>query len=595
MPKVFSMPVSKIDIEEINNGDFLKLKLYAISDTVNRNGSEFLREGFEESISTIYNKPILAYFNKGIDDTEEHNSRVDIDQYGDVFYDYDYDGAEKPVGVIPESAEIYVEQIDGKNWVVINSAYVWVEYNKRLIDVIKRQITKKVSVEIEAVDSWEEDGVEKIRVWKFLGITILGKDKYGNAIEEGIEGAHLVLDGYENSNTFNSYKSKFRFAMSSDKATYSSEILERYGVTSDSSSETFAKQDEYGTGKPIRVDKSKGAVSNDSWGDVDKTSLRNTVLEARNYKTLVKSVYLDVKEGWEESPSEKLKYPVMQYKNGKFVYNAGGLLSAQQYGEKYDESIAKKALTIRKRLGLVKSEKEEKMKKFIEAAKISGFAYLGLYNGKLAFAQECDCDKEEMAEDKSELCLFEVDKELAENYSEDEEFAWDEITGRSVDLTTRDDGNKTDYAEDDEDESDKHDDDDDDKDDDEEKEELKKKVESLEKEKCEMAQRCEAAEKELEEIRMAQFKEDTDAILADENEDMDEKTHEELVKMRDEGKFACVEDFAKEVAYRKYLASKEEKKEMSKKEQKLSFGLSNNKTEHSTSKKNVLIDKLAKI
>lgn len=585
MPKVFSMPVSKIDVEEINNGDFLKLKLYAISDTVNRNGSEFLRDGFEESIPTIYNKPILAYFNKKIGDAEEHNSRMDIDQYGDTFYDYDYDGAEKPVGVIPESADIYIEAVDGKNWVVINSAYVWVEYNKRLIEVIKRQITKKVSVEIEAIDSWEEDGIEKIRVWKFLGITILGKDKYGNPIEEGIEGAKLVLDGYENSNTFNTYKSKFRFAISGNRDTYSSDILEKYGVTSSGEKNMFSKQDKYGTGKPISVDKSKEAVSNDSWGDVDKTSLRNTVLEAKNYKTLVKSVYLDVQDGWEESPSEKLKYPVMQYKNGKFVYNAGGLLSAQQYGEKYDESVAKKALTIRKRLGLVKSEKEEKMKKFIEAAKISGFAYLGLYNGKLAFAQECDCDKEEMAEDKSELCLFEVDKELAENYSEGEEFAWDEITGRSVDLTTRDDGNKTDYAEDD----------DDDKDDDEEKEELKKKVESLEKEKCEMAQRCEAAEKELEEIRMAQFKEDTDAILADENEDMDEKTHEELVKMRDEGKFACVEDFAKEVAYRKYLASKEEKKEMSKKEQKLSFGLSNNKTEPSTSKKNVLIDKLAKI
>lgn len=595
MPKVFSMPVSKIDVEEINNGDFLKLKLYAISDTVNRNGSEFLRDGFEESIPTIYNKPILAYFNKKIGDAEEHNSRMDIDQYGDAFYDYDYDGAEKPVGVIPESADIYIEVVDGKNWVVINSAYVWVEYNKRLIEVIKRQITKKVSVEIEAIDSWEEDGIEKIRVWKFLGITILGKDKYGNPIEEGIEGAKLVLDGYENSNTFNTYKSKFRFAISRNKDTYSSDILEKYGVTSSGEKNMFSKQDKYGTGKPISVDKSKEAVSNDSWGDVDKTSLRNTVLEAKNYKTLVKSVYLDVQDGWEESPSEKLKYPVMQYKNGKFVYNAGGLLSAQQYGEKYDESVAKKALTIRKRLGLVKSEKEEKMKKFIEAAKISGFAYLGLYNGKLAFAQECDCDKEEMAEDKSELCLFEVDKELAENYSEGEEFAWDEITGRSVDLTTRDDGNKTDYAEDDEDESDKHDDDDDDKDDDEEKEELKKKVEALEKEKCEMAQRCEAAEKELDEIRMAQFKEDTDAILADENEDMDEKTHEELVKMRDEGKFSCVEDFAKEVAYRKYLASKEEKKEMSKKEQKLSFGLSNNKTEPSVSKKNILIDKLAKI
>ncbi len=602
MPKVFSMPVSKIDIEEINNGDFLKLKLYAISDTVNRNGSEFLREGFEESIPTIYNKPILAYFNKKMDDTEEHNSRVDVDRYGDVFSDYDYDGAEKPVGVIPESAEIYVEQLDGKNWVVINSAYIWTEYNKRLIDVIKRQITKKVSVEIESVDSWEENGVEKIRIWKFLGITILGKDKFGNPIEEGIEGAKLVLDGYENSNTFNSYKSRFSFAMSSNKDSYYSEILEKYGVMSKVENTVFAKQDEYGTGKPISVDKSKEAVSNDSWGDVDKTTLRDTVLKARNYKTLVKSVYLDVQDGWENSPSEKLKYPVMQYKDGKFVYNAGGLLSAQQYGEKYDESIAKKALTIRKRLGLVKSEKEEKMKKFIEAAKISGFAYLGLYNGKLAFAQECDCDKEEMAEDKSELCLFEVDKELAENYAEGDEFAWDEITGRSVDLTTRDDGDHNDYSDDgDDDDDDKKSDgdegsdDDDGDDDDDEKEELKKKVEALEKEKCEMAQRCEAAEKELDEIRMAQFKEDTDAILADENEDMDEKTHEELVKMRDEGKFSCVEDFAKEVAYRKYLASKEEKKEMSKKEQKLSFGLSNNKTEPSVSKKNILIDKLAKI
>ena len=602
MQKVFSMPVSKIDIEEINNGDFLKLKLYAISDTVNRNGSEFLREGFEESIPTIYNKPILAYFNKKMDDAEEHNSRVDVDRYGDVFYDYDYDGAEKPVGVIPESAEIYVEQLDGKNWVVINSAYIWTEYNKRLIDVIKRQITKKVSVEIESVDSWEENGVEKIRIWKFLGITILGKDKFGNPIEEGIEGAKLVLDGYENSNTFNSYKSRFSFAMSSNKDSYYSEILEKYGVMSKVENTVFAKQDEYGTGKPISVDKSKEAVSNDSWGDVDKTTLRDTVLKARNYKTLVKSVYLDVQDGWENSPSEKLKYPVMQYKDGKFVYNAGGLLSAQQYGEKYDESIAKKALTIRKRLGLVKSEKEEKMKKFIEAAKISGFAYLGLYNGKLAFAQECDCDKEEMAEDKSELCLFEVDKELAENYAEGDEFAWDEITGRSVDLTTRDDGDHNDYSDDgDDDDDDKKSDgdegsdDDDGDDDDDEKEELKKKVEALEKEKCEMAQRCEAAEKELDEIRMAQFKEDTDAILADENEDMDEKTHEELVKMRDEGKFSCVEDFAKEVAYRKYLASKEEKKEMSKKEQKLSFGLSNNKTEPSVSKKNILIDKLAKI
>lgn len=576
MPKVFSVPVERIDIEEINNGDFLKLKLYAISDTVNRNNSEFLREGFEESIPTIYNKPILAYFNKNLNDTEEHNSRLDIDKYGNEFYDYDYDGAEKPVGVIPESSVITIEEVEGKNWVVINPAYIWTEYNKRLTEVIKSQLSKKVSVEVEPVDFWvdEESGIEKIRTWKFLGITILGKDKYGRAIEEGIEGAKLVLEDYAKSSKFNSYKSKFQFALSGKKEEYSSSILEKYGVTvsmEDKSKMDFIKKDEYGTGKPISVLKSKEAVSNDSWGDVDKTALRDTVLKARNYKTLVKSVYLDVQDGWEDAPSEKLKYPVMQYKNGKFVYNAGGLLSAQQYGEKYDESVAKKALTIRKRLGLVKSEKEEKMKKFIEAAKISGFAYLGLYEGKLAFAQECDCDKEEMAEEKKELSLFEVDKEVAEKYVEGEEFAWDEITGRSIDLTTRDDGDKHTY-----------------------KEEMAKRIEALEAEKCEMEKRCEAAENELKDIRMKQFKEDTDAILSDEDADMDEKTHEELVKMRDEGKFSSVEEFAKEVAYKKYLAEKEGKKEMSKKDTKLSFGL-NKKTEPSVSKKNDLLDKLAKI
>ena len=435
-----------------------------------------------------------------------------------------------------------------------------------------------------------------------MGITILGKDRYGRAIEEGIEGAKLVLEDYAKSSKFNSYKTKFQFALSGKKEEYSSSILEKYGVTvstEDKSKMDFIKKDEYGTGKPISVLKSKEAVSNDSWGGVDKTALRDTVLKARNYKTLVKSVYLDVQDGWEDAPSEKLKYPVMQYKNGKFVYNAGGLLSAQQYGEKYDESVAKKALTIRKRLGLVKSEKEEKMKKFIEAAKISGFAYLGLYEGKLAFAQECDCDKEEMAEEKKELSLFEVDKEVAENYVEGEEFAWDEITGRSIDLTTRDDGDKHTY-DDDEDEDDKEDDeedkdgDDGDDKEDADKEEMAKRIEALEAEKCEMEKRCEAAENELKDIRMKQFKEDTDAILSDEDADMDEKTHEELVKMRDEGKFSSVEEFAKEVAYKKYLAEKEGKKEMSKKDTKLSFGL-NKKTEPSVSKKNDLLDKLAKI
>lgn len=575
MKKTFSLDVESVDIQEINNGDFLKLKMYVISNGINRNRSEFVRESFESGMSTMYNKPILAYFNKKLNDTEEHNSELDMDDYGNVFYDYDYEGAEKPVGVVPESANIYIETIDNKDWIVIDSAYVWTEYNKRLTNLIKRQIKKKVSVEVEALKSHDDGEVEKITSWKFLGVTILGKAPTGEEIVEGIEGAKLILKDYaDNDKGFSTYKTKFNFALNKK------DILLKYGVKKEDDNLEFKSNSDYGTGESIKVNKSKDAVSNDSWGAVDKTKLRNTVLKASNYKSIVKSVYLDVQDGWEESPSEHLKYPVMQYKDGEFVYNANGLLSAQQYGEKYDKSIANKALSIRKKLGLLK--KEETMKKFIEDAKSNGFVCLGLFGDKLAFAKEVVCseDKEEMSA-KEELSVFEVEKEKAEEYACDDskDFAWDELTGKSVKMAEDDD------------------------DDDEEKKELAKKVESLEeekkdmaakieeseKDKKEMAEKLEEKEKELTDIKMAKFKEDTDAILSDEDEDMDEKTHEELVKMREDGKFSSIEDFKKELAYRKYIKTETVKKN---KKNKLDYSNMSNKTGAS---KKTLIDALDEI
>ncbi|WP_459591855.1 hypothetical protein, partial [Enterobacter asburiae] len=74
-------------------------------------------------------------------------------------------------------------------------------------------------------------------------------------------------------------------------------------------SSLFAKKEDLGKEKAIKVNKSSEKMSDSSWGDVDKTTLRNKVLSAKNYKMLVKDVYLLVEQGWEESPSSKLKYP----------------------------------------------------------------------------------------------------------------------------------------------------------------------------------------------------------------------------------------------------------------------------------------------
>ena len=115
---------------------------------------------------------------------------------------------------------------------------------------------------------------------------------------------------------------------------------------------TFAK-DEYGTGAAITIDKSKEALSDDEWGKVNKTDLRNKVLDAENYKELVKAVYLVVEEGWEEAPSQKLKYPVMQIKGGKAVYNRYALASALGYAKANNETeVVGKVMKLYKELGI---------------------------------------------------------------------------------------------------------------------------------------------------------------------------------------------------------------------------------------------------
>lgn len=130
--------------------------------------------------------------------------------------------------------------------------------------------------------------------------------------------------------------------------------------------------------KTYKIDKSKESVSNDAWGNVDKASMRNKIIAAKNKSTLVKSVYLLVEDGWEEAPSEHLKYPVMQLKGDTFVYNSNALSSALGYAKKENETaVVSKVEKIQKKLGLGDSagdnepkEGKAKMSKEIEFAAV---------------------------------------------------------------------------------------------------------------------------------------------------------------------------------------------------------------------------------
>ena len=103
------------------------------------------------------------------------------------------------------------------------------------------------------------------------------------------------------------------------------------------------------------------------WGEVDKVELRNKVMEASNRDELVKKVYLKVLDGWEEAPSENLKYPVMEFKDGTFYYNRFALASALAYAKQHNEAdIVSQIEKLYKKFNLAEEGEEKNMSKNFE-------------------------------------------------------------------------------------------------------------------------------------------------------------------------------------------------------------------------------------
>jgi len=154
------------------------------------------------------------------------------------------------------------------------------------------------------------------------------------------------------------------------------------------------------------VDTSKESVDMGDWnGDKAKTDL----LKEKNFDSIGKKVCLDFQSG--ERTKENCKYPVMNLKNGKWVYNAEGLSSARAYGEQHDETIANKAITIQKKLGLYKDEgSKNKMSDIQEKDKEKDIENKGEVKAP---------DVKDEAKDKKDKAVDEKDKAKDEKMSSD--------------------------------------------------------------------------------------------------------------------------------------------------------------------------------
>ena len=239
-------------------------------------------------------------------------------------------------GYFPNEQEIeFVEDEDG-----ILKAYAYAvvskRYSKEFNGIFEFDNIRNSSVEMTVTTA--EDDENKVLSFDLYGLTVLGKTVNGSCPDADIKMVRFSAD-----------EAEAYFAKNDTVDILKKFINERKQSMAD---------------KSYKVDKSKEAMSEKAWGDIDKIDLRNKIMEASNKAKLVKDVYMLVEDGWEDAPSEHLKYPVMCFEGDTLVYNRYGLASALAYARQEDETeVINKIERIYKKLDIDDSEgKEEDVK-----------------------------------------------------------------------------------------------------------------------------------------------------------------------------------------------------------------------------------------
>lgn len=242
-------------------------------------------------------------------------------------------------GYFPMEQEIeFVKTNDG-----ILKAYAYAvvskRYSKEFNGIFEYQNLRDSSVEMTV--TYEDDDETTALAFDIYGLTVLGKTVNGSCPDAD---AKLVR--------------------------FTKKTAEKYFSKNDTFSnlKNFAKErKQYMEGKTYKVDKSKEAMSTKPWGEVDKTELRNKIMEANNKSSLVKDCYMLVEDGWEDAPSEHLKYPVMCFEGDTLVYNRYGLSSALAYAKQENEtSVINKVETIYKKLDIDDDSERKEDKEMAE-------------------------------------------------------------------------------------------------------------------------------------------------------------------------------------------------------------------------------------
>ena len=313
--------IEKIDLDEYSEREFAIGKLGFLSTRPNSHEIEISEDCLRKYAPTVLGKFLIADMTYKIDATT-HTDKQTIQGYvpkdQDVEFVYDNDGY----------LRAYVDVVVSKI------------YSTDFVNMFNDDNNRAVSVEmvVDMVDPDSDTGV--VNEFNITGVTVLGHGVNPSCPQSDIEITRFSEDSAE----------KFY------------EQIDKNGLAA---LKKFTKEREkyMADTKTYKIDKSKEAMSDSAWGDVDKTELRNKILDAANTDKLVKAVYLLVESDWRERPSEALKYPVMELKGDTFVYNRNALSSALAYAKQENETaVINKLNKIYKSLELETEGKEEAKK-----------------------------------------------------------------------------------------------------------------------------------------------------------------------------------------------------------------------------------------
>ena len=243
-------------------------------------------------------------------------------------------------GYFPREQEIEFVEEDG-----VTKAYAYAvvskHYSKELNNIFEFDNLRNSSVEMTVTTDKDEDEGKVVSL-DIFGLTVLGKAINGSCPDADIK---MVRFSVEDADAY--------FAKSDSLSNLKQFVEERKQLMAEK--------------KTYKIDKSKEAMSTADWGDYDKATMRDKIMEAKNRDTLVKSVYLLVEDGWKDAPSEHLKYPVMMLDGDKFIYNRNALSSALAYAKQNDETeVVNKIKAIYKKLDLDDDSERKEDKKMAE-------------------------------------------------------------------------------------------------------------------------------------------------------------------------------------------------------------------------------------